>query len=100
MIDPFESPKRTLAWAKHRLNNFHAKLAQITSDNGRAYIIEPNLNGVPEAHKIKFDRELFGDLACIAFDFTNNLRSVLDQMNVRRGSRRGGGRRSLLGDSR
>jgi hypothetical protein len=87
MIDLFESPKRTLAWAKHHLNNFHTKLAQIPTENHRTDVIEKNPDGVTEAHKIKLDKELFGDLACIAFDFTNNLRSVLDQMAFQIGRR-------------
>src|SRR5664280_557339 len=78
--DPFESPRRTLDWAKHHLNNFRAKLVQIPTEDYRTDIIEKNPDGLTEAHKIKLNKELFGDLACIVFDFTNNLRSVLDQM--------------------
>jgi hypothetical protein len=80
MTDPFESPKRTLAWAKHHINDFRIKVAEIASDKHWAYIVETNLDGRTEAHKIKLDRDLFGALACVAFDATNNLRSVLDQM--------------------
>jgi hypothetical protein len=80
MIDPFDSPKRTLAWAKHHIKNFHTKVAEIASDKHWTYIVETNLDGRTEAHKIKLNRELFSDLAFIAFDATNNLRSVLDQM--------------------
>jgi hypothetical protein len=83
----FDSPKITLAWAKHHLNNFHTKLANISSDNHRTDIIEKNADGLTEAHKIKLDKKLFDDLACIAFDFTNNLRSVLDQMAFQIGRR-------------
>jgi hypothetical protein len=80
MTDPFESPKRTLAWAKGHIDDFHTKVAEIASDKHWTYIVEINLDGRTEAHKIKLNRELFGDLACIAFDATNNLRSVLDQL--------------------
>jgi hypothetical protein len=78
MRDPFDSPKRTLAWAKRHLNSFNTILSQIATDNDGRYVIEPNPDGVTESHKVKLADE-FSDLACIIFDFTNNLRSVLDQ---------------------
>ena len=80
MVDPLDSPKRTLARAKHHTNDFRIKVAEIASDKHWTDIVETNLDGRTEAHKIKLDRELLDDLACVAFDATNNLRSVLDQM--------------------
>jgi hypothetical protein len=81
MSDPFASPKQTLAWAKRHLNS-NAILAQIATDNDRRYVIEKNPDGVTEPHKIELAEE-FVDLTCIIFDFTNNLRSVLDQTAFR-----------------
>jgi hypothetical protein len=78
MSDLFASPKITLAWAKRHLYNFNTILSQIATDNDGRYVIEPNPDGVTEAHKVKLADE-FNDLTCIIFDFTNNLRSVLDQ---------------------
>jgi hypothetical protein len=78
--DLFYSARLTLKRAKHHIGDFHAKINGIPNDAHFSYIIEPNLDGVTETHKIKIAKEFFGDLSCILFDIANNLRSALDQM--------------------
>jgi hypothetical protein len=77
--DPFGSPKRTLARARHHIADLRSRADDFM--NGRApgtYRIERRAEGNNQ-HTIKFDRGFFEQLSNIAFDAGNNLRSALDQ---------------------
>jgi hypothetical protein len=78
--DPFYSPKRTLARARHHVRDFESKLATFATGKDWTYVGKSDPQGrTAKIHKIKFDRDFFEEISCIAFDAANNLRSVLDQ---------------------
>jgi hypothetical protein len=79
MADPFASPRLTISRAQHHIDDFNAKIIEFVSSQPWSYIIDQDLKGGQDLHKIKFARRLPAELPCIVFDDANNLRSVLDQ---------------------
>jgi hypothetical protein len=78
--DPFYSPKRTLVRAKHHVRDFEANLAAFADGKYWTYVAQMDSQGrAAKVKKIKFDRDFFEEISCIAFDAASNLRSVLDQ---------------------
>jgi hypothetical protein len=77
--DPFYSPKRTLARARHHIGDFEANITGFENGKYQSYVVERDAHGRPTRPKVKFDRDFFEQITCIAFDAANNLRSALDQ---------------------
>lgn len=79
MVDPFSGPRSLIERAKHHIQELNDRLLSFAKDGSWSYVVgvDPKEGGT--VHKIKFNQRLDGDLANIAFDCANNLRSVLDQ---------------------
>jgi hypothetical protein len=78
-FDLFESPRLTIARARHHIDDLNARIDEFVSSKPWSEVIEKDSDGIHDLHKVKFARRLPADLPCIVFDAANNLRAVLDQ---------------------
>jgi hypothetical protein len=79
MVDIFESPKRMLNRGKHHIADLAVQINSFVQDKPWSRVVEADVDGVTELHKIKFTERLSEDIPHIVFDAANNLRSALDQ---------------------
>jgi hypothetical protein len=77
--DPFYSPKRRVANAQRHLRNMHVQCAAFFQSGPYARVIETDVDGTTQLHKIKLVKELPDEIGDIAADAVDNLRSALDQ---------------------
>jgi len=79
MHDLFSSPWSTLERAKHHIRDLERRLKPLMNDDGWSHVIEKDIDGITEIHKIRLVEPLASDLPNILFDAANNLRAALDQ---------------------
>jgi hypothetical protein len=79
-FDPFDSPRRSLARAKHHITDLDARIKTFAEKPPWTAHIEDDDQGVNQLHKLKLYDRIDDTLASVAFDASNNLRAVLDQM--------------------
>jgi len=80
MADLFASPKNMLRRAKYHINDLNTQISAFMHDKPWSHVIEKDVDGITDLHKVKFNKRLSDDLPGIVFDAANNLRPVLDQM--------------------
>jgi hypothetical protein len=77
MPDPFYSAKRTLERAKFHFRDFEARITALAHQKKGTYLIERDIKGLNNRHKIKFDKTFFDEAPSVVFDCLNNLRATL-----------------------
>jgi hypothetical protein len=80
MIDHFASPKSMLARAQRQIAELDAKINIFTEEKPWSHVVEKDVDGFTDVHKVKFTARLSEDLPHIVFETANNLRAVLDQL--------------------
>jgi hypothetical protein len=80
MDDLFHSPRLTLAWAHHHINEFNEATNRFIAEKPWTRFVDKNSEVGRDLHKVKLRQQLPECLPCILFDATNNLRAVLDQV--------------------
>lgn len=68
-----------LSRAKHHVADLEAKINSFVQDKPWTPVIEVDVDGFTQLHKIKFTKSLSEDIPNVIFDAANNLRSALDQ---------------------
>jgi hypothetical protein len=79
MINIFTSPNKMLNRGKRHISDLETQINSFIHDKPWSRVVEIDVDGVTELHKIKFTKTLSEDMPHIVFDAANNLRSALDQ---------------------
>jgi hypothetical protein len=74
------SPKSMLARAQRQIADLDIKIKEFMNDKPWSHVVEKDINGVTDVHKLKFTTRLSDDLPHIVFETANNLRAALDQL--------------------
>jgi hypothetical protein len=77
-LDPFESPKLSLKWAKEHIEDFHRNLKGFIESKPYSFAVEVDPNTGEYIHKIKLRRQLPDRLRRTARDAIQGLRATLD----------------------
>jgi len=68
-----------LRQANRHIDNLKSQIDAFVDEKPWTHIVEKDVDGITDVHKIKFGERFVDDLPNIIFDAANNLRSVLDQ---------------------
>lgn len=79
MVDMFASAKSMLRWADKRIADLESEISAFMNEKPWSIVVEKDVDGVTDLHKIKFTKMLSDDIPHLVFDAANNLRPVLDQ---------------------
>jgi hypothetical protein len=80
MTDLFSSSKLMMCRARHHIGDLANQINAFMDGKPWTHLVENNVDGTKNLHKIKFTKRLPEDTSCMVFDAANNIRSVLDQM--------------------
>jgi hypothetical protein len=79
MHEPFITAKMLLGRAKNQLADLREQINTFSDSNTWARIVEKDVDGVTDIHKIRMPTNPSVEWTHIVFETTNNLRSALDQ---------------------
>jgi hypothetical protein len=77
--DPFYSAKRRVSNAKRHIRKLDAECGAFFQSNPYTRIVDIDIDGTTQLHKVKLVREFPDEIGDIAADIVDNLRSALDQ---------------------